>query len=107
MNANQALKLTQENWSENEDKYLSYIVGYQQKIEQAAKEGKAACSVAILPTNNFGLLDFISTFFEQQGFFVGFQNISSGEVSIYLNWKNEPIGSRAYKTANEFLNSIK
>jgi hypothetical protein len=106
MNANEALKLTQENWGENENKYLSYVIGYQTKVEQAAKEGKVSCTVAVLPTGNNGLIDFTASFFEQQGFFVGFQGTPTGEISCYLNWKQEPLGSRPWKEAVEFKKSL-
>jgi hypothetical protein len=107
MNANEALKLTQQNWGENENKYLTYVVGYQQKVEQAAKDGKVSCTVSILPAGNPSLVDFTAAFFEQQGYYVGFQGTLTGEISVYLNWKNEPMGSRPYLEAKELSNSLK
>lgn len=106
MNANEALQLTQSNWSENETNYLKYVIGYQNKVEVAARDGKVSCTVAILPTGNAGLVDFTASFFEQQGYFVGFQQTPTGEVSVFLNWKNEPLGSRPYKTANELSKEL-
>ena len=96
MNAEQALKITQENWGENEKQYLTYIVGYQNKVEQAAKEGRVMCSVATIPSGNAGLADFTASFFEQQGFYVQFQGLSSSEIAVAVNWKQEPLGSRPY-----------
>ena len=101
MNAKEALKLTQENWCQNEQEYLKYIVGYQQKVEIAAQEGKISCVVGTLPSGNAALMDFSASFFEQMGFYVGFQGTPTGEVSIYLNWKNEPTGSRPYLESKE------
>ena len=57
MNAQEALKLSQENWANNERDYLKYVVGYQNKVEQAAKEGRVFCNVGTLPTGNAGLVD--------------------------------------------------
>lgn len=101
MNANEALKLTQQNWGENENKYLTYVVGYQNKVETAAKEGRTQCIVSVIPSGQVGLMDFIASFYEQQGYYVGFQGMSQSEIGVSINWKNEPIGSRCYKEANE------
>ena len=105
MNANEALKITQENWGENEQKYLSYVVGYQGKVESAAKEGRTQCIVGVIPTGQAGLIDFVASFYEQQGFYVGFQGMSPDEIGVSVNWKNEPTMSRPYQEANK-LNKL-
>ena len=106
MNANEALRLSQENWANNEQQYLSYVVGYQSKVESAAREGRTFCNVGTVPSGKAGLLDFTASFFEQQGFYVSFQSISPDEIAININWKQEPLGSRPYKEANEFSKMI-
>ena len=99
MNASEALKLSQENWANNEQENLKYIVGFQQKVENAAREGKTICSVAIIPS---GAMDFTSSFFEQMGYFVIFNGTATpNEVLVSLNWKQEPLGSRPYKETIE------
>ena len=105
MNAQDAFKLTQENWSENEQKNLAYLVGFQSKVESAAKEGRTSCVVCTIPS---GSMDFAASFFEQMGYYVGFCGTPvPNEVVVSLNWKQEPLGSRPYKEANEFRDSIK
>lgn len=106
MNANEAFKLSQENWAENEQEYLSYVVGYQNKVEQAATEGRTYCNAAVIPSGNGGLVDFTAAFFEQQGYHVQFQGISPSEISVLINWKQEPLGSRPYLDAKELSKSL-
>lgn len=99
MNAQEALKLSQANWAENERKNLSYIVGFQQKVEDAAKEGRTQCTIGVIPS---GTMDFTASFFEQMGYFVGLQGTPiPNEVLVILNWKQEPLGSRPYKESIE------
>lgn len=107
MNAQEALKITQTNWADNEPNYLTHIVGYQQKVENAAKEGRVACSVCTVPGQNGGMVDFITSFFEQQGYFVILNPTPTGEYLVSLNWKQEPLGSRPFKEANEISQWIK
>lgn len=102
MNAQDAFKLTQENWAENEQKYLTYLVGFQSKVETAAKEGRTQCIVGVIPSGQAGLMDFVASFYEQQGYYVGFQGMSPSEIGISINWKNEPIGSRPYQESKDF-----
>jgi len=106
MDALEALKLTREAWSENEEQYLKHYVGYQQKVESAAKEGRISCVVATLSSVTQTLIDFTASFFEQQGYYVNFQQVQTGEVSVILNWKNQPLGSRPWIESQELAKSL-
>ncbi len=104
MNAQEAFKLSQENWAENEQKNLSYIIGFQQKVEEAARRGDTQCMVASIPS---GQISFTASFFEQMGYFVNFHQAPvPNECLVVINWKQEPLGSRPYKEANEFSKMI-
>ncbi|MDO8610964.1 MAG: hypothetical protein Q7R95_10570 [bacterium] len=105
MNAQDAFKLSQQNWAENEVNYLKYIVGYQSKVEDAATQGRTSCVVGTIPSGQAGVLDWAANFFEKEGYYVGFQGVSPTEYCININWKNEPLGSRPYKKANEVKKS--
>lgn len=96
MNAQEALKITQKNWSENYDKYIQYTIGYQNKVEDAAKSGRSGCPLGLVPQD---ALDFVSNFFEEMGYYVIIQNLNPNTFLVWLNWKNFPNNSRSfYKT---------
>jgi hypothetical protein len=100
MNATEALKLAQQNWAENEQKNMSYVIGFQNKVEVAAKEGKVQCTIGTIPS---GAMDFVASFFEQMGYYTIFGGTPTpGEILVSLNWKQEPMGSRPYLEAKEF-----
>lgn len=93
MNAAQALQLTKQSWKENEKKWLTNIVGFQEKIESACKEGRAQCPISVIPAVS---LDFISAYFEELGYYVFPSMVSPSEFLITLNWKNLPTMSAPY-----------
>lgn len=93
MYAKQALEITKNKWAENEKKYLSYLVGFESKIETAAKEGRATCPICVIPSI---ASDFVSYYFEQMGYFVFVQPVSAADVLISLNWKTVPYMSVAH-----------
>jgi hypothetical protein len=106
MNAEEAFGLSKQHWAEHEEDYLKHIIGFQSKVENAAKEGRVACHVTMLPMGSPSLVDFVTAFFEQQGYFVVLNGTSTGEISVGLNWKQLPLGSRASIEATNFRNAI-
>lgn len=106
MNANEALELSKQNWAENEQKYLSHVIGFQTKVETAAKAGRTGCPIGVVPTE---CVDFISYYFEGMGYYTILQPASPTDTLIWLTWKNIPDISRAYletKEMDKFLSSI-
>lgn len=106
MNAQEALKLTKQNWCDKEQDYMKYVIGYQSKVEDAAKEGQVTCAVGMIPGNNASVISFVAAFFEGQGYYVGFSGTPTGEAVVTLNWKQEPTGSRPWKESKDFYKSI-
>jgi hypothetical protein len=105
MNAEEAFKISKQNWADNEKEYLVTVIGFQTKVETAAKEGRTNCNVAVIPRKP-AIMDFTASFFEQQGYWVGFQPLPSGEIAVSVGWKQEPMGSRAFNESKEFAKSI-
>lgn len=106
MNAREAFEITKEAWVENEQDFLPYLSGYQTKIENAAKEGKTSCTAAIVPSNNYTAFVFCANFFEQQGYYVSSHQVGPDEVSLIVDWKNEPFMSRSWKDSKDLMKKL-
>ena len=103
MDAETAFELTKTNWAENETELLKHVIGYQEKVETAAKEGKGSCVIGVAP---MAVDDFISCYFERLGFYVMFRQVSQTEAAVTISWKTVPTMSRAYIEQQEFRKSF-
>lgn len=93
MNASEAFKLTQKSWELKEQEHLAHIVGFENKIEAAAKLGRVGCAVAIVPD---AALDFVTTYFQGLGYAVVSQPAAGGLYLISLVWSILPTQAVSY-----------
>lgn len=103
MDAKKALEITITNWVNNEDKYLKYVIGYQDKVEKAAEEGKTSCAVGVVPIEHS---HFVTGFYEKLGFYVLYQQVSPTDFVVTLDWHLYPTSSRNFLDNNKFINSL-
>ncbi len=99
MDAETAFELTKTNWAENETDLLKYVIGYQEKVESAAKAGKGSCVVGVIPME---VDDFVSCYFERLGFYVALRQVSQTDAAVTISWKTIPTMSRAYVEQQNF-----